>query len=69
MDVRDVKEGTTMVRRFFAGLGSLLLAILKGILWLLLGVLKLVLALAKVFLLLFGLVARLFLAFVRAGTP
>lgn len=58
-----------MVRRFFAGLGSLLLAILRGILWVLLGILILVLALAKIFLLMFGLVARLFLAFVRAGTP
>lgn len=58
-----------MIRRFFAGLGSLLLTILKGILWVLLGILKVVLALAKIFLLMFGLVARLFLAFVRAGTP
>lgn len=58
-----------MIRRFYAGLSSLLLAILRGILWVLLGILKLVLALAKIFLLMFGLVARLFLAFVRAGTP
>jgi hypothetical protein len=34
-----------------------------------LGILKLILALAKIFLLLFGMIARLFLAFVRAGTP
>lgn len=58
-----------MVKRFFAGLGSILLAILKGIAWLLLSILKLVLGLAKIFLLLFGLVGRVFLAFVRIGTP
>lgn len=58
-----------MLRRFFAGLGTILLAILKGIAWILLSVLKLVLGSAKIFLLLFGLVARLFLAFVRIGTP
>ena len=58
-----------MIRRFFAGFGTLLLTILKGILKVLLGILKLILELAKIFLLLLGLIARVFLAFVRAGTP
>lgn len=44
-------------------------AILKAIAWLILNALQLVLNVAKVFLLLLGLVGRLFLAFVRAGTP
>lgn len=58
-----------MVRRFFAGLGIVLLTILKRIAWLLLSILKLALGAAKVFLLLFGLVARFVLALVRIGTP
>ena len=58
-----------MVGRFFAGLGSVLVAILKAIAWLVLNALQLVLNMAKVFLLLSGLVGRVFLAFVRAGTP
>lgn len=58
-----------MVGRFFAGLGSVLVAILKAIAWLVLNALQLVLNMAKVILLLLGLVGRVFLAFVRAGTP
>ena len=58
-----------MLRRFFAGLGTILLAILKEIAWILLSILNLALGVAKIFLLLLGLVARLFLAFVRIGTP
>ena len=58
-----------MVGRFFAGLGGVLVAILKAIIWLVLNALQLVLNVAKVFLLLLGLVGRVFLAFVRAGTP
>ena len=58
-----------MIRRFFAGLGIVLLTILKGIAWLLLSILKIALGAAKVFLLLFGLVARFVLALVRIGTP
>lgn len=58
-----------MVGRFFAGLGNVLVAILKSIVWLVLNALQLVLNVAKVFLLLLGLVGRVFLAFVRAGTP
>ena len=58
-----------MVGRFFAGLGSVLVAIFKAIAWLVLNALQLVLNMAKVFLLLLGLGGRVFLAFVRAGTP
>ncbi len=58
-----------MVGRAFAGLGSILVAILKAIAWLVLNALQLVLNVVKVFLLLLGLVGRVFLAFVRAGTP
>lgn len=58
-----------MVGRFLAGLGNVLVTILKAIAWLVLNVLQLVLNVAKVFLLLLGLVGRVFLAFVRAGTP
>ncbi len=58
-----------MVGRFLAGLGNVLVAILKAIAWLVLNALQLVLNVAKVFLLLLGLVGRVFLAFVRAGTP
>lgn len=58
-----------MVGRFLAGLGNVLVAILKAIARLVLNALQLVLNVAKVFLLLLGLVGRVFLAFVRAGTP
>ena len=58
-----------MVGRFLAGLGSVLVAILKAIAWLVLNALQLFLNVAKVFLLLLGLVGRVFLAFVNAGTP
>ena len=58
-----------MIRRFFVGLGTILLAIIKGIAWILLSILKIVLGAAKIFLLLFGLVARFVLALVRIGTP
>ena len=58
-----------MAGRFLAGLGNVLVAILKAIAWLILNALQLVLNVAKVFLLLLGLVVRQFLAFVRAGTP
>lgn len=58
-----------MAGRFLAGFGNVLVAILKAIACLILNALQLVLNVAKVFLLLLGLVGRLFLAFVRAGTP
>lgn len=58
-----------MAGRFLARFGNVLVAILKAITWLILNALQLVLNVAKVFLLLLGLVGRLFLAFVRVGTP
>lgn len=58
-----------MAGRFLVGFGKVIAAILKAIAWLILNALQLVLNVAKVFLLLLGLVGRLFLAFVRAGTP
>lgn len=57
------------MKRIFSGIGVLLLTILKWIGMIILGALRLILELAKFFLLLFGLVARVFLAFVRAGIP
>jgi hypothetical protein len=57
------------MKRIFSGIGVLLLTILKWIGMIILGALRLILELAKFFLLLFGLVVRVFLAFVRAGTP
>ncbi len=58
-----------MVRKFFAGLGNIMVAVLKAGAWLVFHVLQLVLYMAQVILLLLGLVGRVFLAFVRAGTP
>lgn len=55
--------------RLLAGLRSLILTILKWIGKAVLTLLMLVIEVLKLFLLLFGLVARVFLAFVRAGTP
>lgn len=53
------------MKKIFTGI----LLILKAIAWLILNALGMILELAKIILLLFGLVMRLFLAFVRAGTP
>lgn len=57
-----------MIMNIFSKIGYLLLAIFKGIAWVLLTILKLGLESLKIMLLLFGLVARIFLAFVRVGT-
>ena len=57
------------MKRIFTGIGAVLLTILKWIAMIILGVLRLCLELAKVTLLLFSLVARIFLVFVRVGTP
>ncbi len=57
------------MKKIFTGIGNGMLLILKAIVWLILNTLGLILELAKVILLLFGMVMRLFLAFVRAGTP
>ena len=69
MDCKYRIGGIANGKRFFAGLGIVLLPILKGIAWLLLSILKIALGAAKIFLLLFGLVARFVLALVRIGTP
>ncbi len=57
------------MKRIFTGIGAVLLTILKWIAMLILGALRLSLELIKVTLLLFSLVARVFLVFVRVGTP
>ncbi|HKM33827.1 MAG TPA: hypothetical protein VJY54_03690 [Lachnospiraceae bacterium] len=56
------------MKRFFYGTGIVLLTILKWIGLMALEVLKLFLEMVKIFLLLFGLIGRVFLAFVRIGT-
>ena len=56
------------MRRIMGAIGTVVLEILKWMLRIILGALKLVLGLAKLFLLLFGMVARVFLSFVRMGT-
>jgi len=62
------REEYQMVRSVLSRIGFILLVILKGIAWVVLTVLKFVLEIIKIILLLFGLVMRLFLVFVRAGT-
>jgi hypothetical protein len=57
-----------MIKNIIIKIGCVLLMILKGIVWSALAVLKLALEFLKVTLLLFGLVMRVFLAFVRVGT-
>lgn len=57
------------MKRIFTGIGAVLLTILKWIAMLILGALRLSLELVKVTLLLFSLVARVFLVFMRVGTP
>lgn len=57
------------MKKIFSGIGIVLLTILKWIGLIILGAVRLTLELAKVILLLFGLVARIFLFFVRVGTP
>ena len=64
----DVERRLIIMRRIFGAIGTVILTILKWIARIILGALKLVLELAKIILLLFGMVARAFLAFVRMGT-
>ena len=64
----DVERRLIIMRRIFGAIGKVILTILKWIARIILGALKLVLELAKIILLLFGMVAREFLAFVRMGT-
>jgi hypothetical protein len=61
------RRGVRMM--ILSAVGNGIITVIKWILKIMLGMLRMVLELAKVILLLFGLVARLFLAFVRAGTP
>ncbi len=56
------------MKRIFLGIGAVLLMILKWIGIIIIGGLKLCLELAKITLLLFSLIARVFLIFVRVGT-
>ena len=56
------------MKRFFYGVGVLLLTIMKWIVLIVLDVLKLFLEMVKVLLLLFGLIGRVFWAFVSVGT-
>ena len=64
----DVERRLIIMRRIMEAIGTVVLEILKWILRIILGALKLVLGLAKLVLLLFGMVARVFLSFVRMGT-
>ena len=64
----DVERRLIIMRRIFGAIGTVILTILKWIARIILGALKLALELAKIILLLFGMVARVFLAFVRMGT-
>ncbi len=57
------------MKRVITGIGAVVLTILKWIAMIILGALRLGLELVKVTLLLFGLVVRVFLVFVRVGTP
>ena len=54
--------------KIFSGIGLVILTLLKWMGMIFLGALQLCFELAKVILLLFGLVARVFLVFVRIGT-
>lgn len=56
------------MKKIFSGIGIVLLTIFKWIGLIILGAVRLILELAKLILLLFGLVARIFLAFVRVGS-
>lgn len=56
------------MRRIISGLRAGVLMILKWIVKIIFGALRLFLELVKVILLLFGLIARVFLVFVRVGT-
>ncbi len=64
----DVERRLIIMRRIFGAIGTVILTILKWIARIILGALKLVLGLARIILLLFAMVARVFLSFVRMGT-
>ena len=56
------------MKNILVKIGTGVLMILKAMAWLFLGILKLSLEILKLFLLLFSLVMRIFLVFVKAGT-
>lgn len=58
-----------MIGRILSSLLWLFGILLKGILKLILVIFQLTIEMLKIVLLLFGLIMRIFLAFVRAGTP
>lgn len=58
-----------MIGRILSSLAWLFGILLKGILKLILVIFQLTIEMLKIVLLLFGLIMRIFLAFVRAGTP
>lgn len=58
-----------MIGRIFSRLVWLLGILLKGALKVILAIFQLTIEMLKIVLLLFGLIMRIFLAFVRAGTP
>ena len=64
----DVERRLIIMRRVMGAVGTVILEILKWILRIILGALKQVLGLARRILLLFAMVARVFLSFVRMGT-
>ena len=64
----DVERRLIIMRRVMGVVGTVILEILKWISRIILGALKLVLGLARIILLLFAMVARIFLSFVRMGT-
>ena len=64
----DVERRLIIMRRVRGAVGTVILEILKWILRIILGALKLVFGLARIILLLFAMVARVFLSFVRMGT-
>ena len=64
----DVERRLIIMRRVMGAVGTVILEILKWISRIILGALKLALGLARIILLLFAMVARVFLSFVRMGT-
>ena len=64
----DVERRLIIMRRIAGAVGTAILQILKWILKIVLGALKLFLGLIRLILLLFCMVARVLLSFVRMGT-
>ena len=64
----DVERRLIIMRRIVGAVGTAVLQVLKWMLKIVLGAFKLFLGLVRLVLLLFCLVARVFLSFVRMGT-